>query len=61
MVFGLLWEGEDVGVDVVVLGERAARGMELVTRSEGRGCGFCVWIGDVGLEVEVEVEAEGDG
>ena len=45
--------GVEVGVGVVVCGEWGARGMELVTREEARGCGLS--------DLEAEAEAEGGG
>ncbi len=50
-------EGVEVGVGVVVFGERSARGMELVTRLEVRRWG----LGSGAGIVEVEVEGGGEG
>lgn len=54
-------EGVDVGVGVVVFGERSARGMELVTRLEARGWDLVGLGGGAGIVVEVEGGGEGGG
>ncbi len=53
-------EGGEVGEGVVVEGEREARGMELVTRSEARGLGFCN-CGGGGVVVVDREGGDGDG
>ena len=52
-------EGGEVGEGVVVEGEREARGMELMTRSEGRGFWFCNRGGGGVVVVVVDVDGEG--
>lgn len=49
-------EGVEVGVGVVVEGEVAVRGMELMTRSEARGRVFTIFGCGGGLEVSEDGE-----